>query len=298
MMRHPPLRPPIVTLCAAALCAAAWLSPSAALAGAWLQQPRHCYGKLWDRAMFGSKAYSAEGLRDLQDVPSYQDHLLNIYAECGVHPWVTALIAVAPAGYASAGDRDTFYIGPLSAGARIGLLREGQVRLAVSARYGYSPAVGDEVLSTSTFTTDDGRTVQAVYQPAVENHFGELQVELGLGFSLGRAPAFFTASLGSRLNSAAGVDHLLLAATQIGATFFEQLVIDLHFGLHEPFFQAVELTNTSGAGQTRFLGFGMTFSWWFIDALAVFFNFDGVLYAKSNAATPAFTLGLETRLAL
>lgn len=274
------------------------LASGRASAGAWVQDPGACYGKLWDRSLFGSGAYSAEGLRDMQEVPRYQDHLVSLYGECGVHPWVTVLISASPAGYARAGDDETFYMGPLSAGLRVGLVREGPLRLAVAARYGYAPAVGDTALGSSTFTLAGGGSAAAFYQPAVENHLGELQLELGRSFGLGSAPAWLSVALGARLNSASGVDHALVGGAQIGATFWSRLVLDLHFALYEPFFQPVVVTNTAGVGQTRYLGFGITASYWFVKSFGAFFNLDGVFYAESNAATPSLAAGLETRFSL
>lgn len=269
--------------------------PLTAEASGWVQDRGSCYAKLWDRSIFGAKAYSAEGLRDTQDVPSYQDHSINLYGECGVHPRLTVFGSAAPFGYAKSGDGDTVYLGPFSAGLKVGLLTTGRLRLALSARYGYAPAVGDEVLSESQFDAGGGRMVRAIYQPAVENHLGELSIGVGVGFSLGGKPGYWGASLGARLNSADGVDHVLVATTQVGMTFFSRLALDLHFGLHEPFFQAVDLTNTAGVGQTRYLGFGLTASFWFIPQLAALVFFEGVFYAESNAATPSIGLGLESR---
>jgi len=68
--------------------------------------------------------------------------------------------------------------------------------------------------------------------------------------------------------------------------------------VYEPFFEEVIVTNTAGAGQTRYLGFGLTASWWFIPQLAALIIFDGVFYAESNAATPSLGIGLESRFSL
>ena len=280
------------------LLLSAWVlaTPALSRASGWVQPVGGCYGKLYQRSWFGDRAYTAESLHDNQAVPDFQDHLVNVYAECGLHPWVTVTTALAPAGYAKSGDRGTFYVGPLSAGARIGLVRDGPLRLAIAARYGYAPAVGDEVLSASTFAKSDGSEGAAIYQPTVETHFGELSVGLGRSFALGRWPAYLAAALGARLSSADSIDPVLLAELKVGATFWERLALDLHFSTYEPFFQPVELTNTSGAGQTRYLGFGLTISYWFIRRLAVFFNLDGVFYAESAAAAPSLAFGLETRI--
>ena len=139
----------------------ALLLPLSAEASGWVQNTGSCYAKLWDRSLIGKRAYSAEGLRDMQDVPSYQDHLISLYGECGVHPRVTAFIGASPFGYAKSGDKDTIYMGPFAAGVRVGLLTEGRFRLATSLRYAFAPAVGDEILSDTTFDAGGGRTSRA-----------------------------------------------------------------------------------------------------------------------------------------
>lgn len=271
------------------------LAPSTVWAAGWLQPGGRCYGKLWNRSMFGSRVYAAGGLREFADVPSYQDHQVNLYAECGVHPWVTVTFSAVPAGYAKSGDKSTFYMGPFVAGARVGILRSGSLRLAAAARYGYAPPVGDEPLTDTTIELQDGRQVRAIYQPALENHRFVLAIELGKGFRLGSVPSFVSASLGVRFNTASSMDHAIIGSVQWGVTLWRKLVLDMHTNLYEPFFQEVPLTNTSGVGQTRYLGLGLGASFWFIDPLAVFITADGVIYAESNAATPALMAGLETR---
>jgi hypothetical protein len=267
--------------------------PSRAAGFGWVQPPGRCYAKVWDRSWVGAYAYTSAGLRDMERVPLYQDHLLNLYGECGLSRRVTAHVALSPAGYARTAGAGTFYVGPLSAGLRVGLLTSGSVRLAVSGRYGYAPAVGDTPLWDSTITVD-GEDRRVIYQPAVENHLGEVSLGLGRGFSWGRRPAYFGASLGVRLNSAETMDPVLTGEAQLGIAF-AAVDLDLHLHLHEPSFQSVERTNVAGAGQTRFLGFGVTVSYRLSPALALFFNLEGVFYAVSNAATPSLAAGVQSR---
>ncbi|MCB9555385.1 MAG: hypothetical protein H6707_04725 [Deltaproteobacteria bacterium] len=248
--------------------------------------------------MFGKKAYTAEGLHDAQQVNSYQDHLVNIYGECGVSPTLTATVGLAPIGYAKAGSESTSYVGPLSAGLRLGLKREGRLRLAISASYSFAPPVGDRVLDVSPIIGANGNSSQAIYQPTVENHAGQLQFELGLAFGNERFPSFFSASIGPRFNSASTVDHALVGVLQVGTTFWRRLSTIINVSVYEPFFQPVTVSNTSGAGQTRYMGMGMTVSYWLIDALAILANFEGVFYAESNAATPSLSFGLESKFQL
>jgi len=281
------------------------LSPSPSSAAGWVQPYRRCYGKLWDRSLFGSNAYSHFGLRSLKEVSSFQDHVLSLYAECGVYPWITAVVALSPVGYARAGGKGTVYVGPLSAGLRLGLRRHGALRLALSARYGYAPPVGDEVLSEDRIGRGPGEGAGgageqeiATYQPALENHFVDTRAELGYGFDFGGWPAFISGSLGVRFNTASGVDHALVAGLQFGVTFIGKVVAELHANLYEPFFAAIDATNTAGIGQTRYLGLGLTASYWFVPWMAGFITADGVAYAESNAGAPSLAFGLETRFSL
>ena len=284
-------------LSALALCLL-MVNASAAQAGGWLQARGACYAKVHDRIVIGAKAYSAEGLRDMQDVPSYQDHSLQLYGECGLSEWVTLTLAAAPIGYAKS-TRSTFYVGPLSAGARIGLKRSGRLRVAASFALGIDAGVGDRPIAESYFDAQDGKRQLAIYQPTFDSMFAVGLVEAGLGFTLGSLPSYLSVALGSRFNSAAGIDHALLAQLQWGLSFFSgALGTDLHFQLYEPYGAAVTITNTAGAGQTRYLGMGLSFSYWLIKQLALFVTVDGVFYAESNAATPALSVGIETRFSL
>ncbi|MCA9669166.1 MAG: hypothetical protein KC503_26400 [Myxococcales bacterium] len=278
--------------------AALLVAPANAQAG-WLQPTGSCYAKLSNRLLVGGRAYTDKGLRVFAEVPSYVDTLFSLYGECGINSWITATTSLSPVGYAKAGGNGTSYVGPLVAGIRFGLVRDGNWRLSVSARYGYAPPAGDEILSDVVFETDSGERGRAVYRPTVENTFGELTIDGGLGFTFFGAPAFASGTLGARFNRATEIDHAIVGMLMAGVTLWSQLVIDLHVSLYEPFGQDVKITNTSGAGQTRYLGFGLGVSWWFIKKrLAVFFAFDGVAYATSNAATPALMFGFETKFSL
>jgi hypothetical protein len=274
------------------------LSSGTAEAAGWLQAHKACYAKIYDRMLLGKRSYTADGLRSFQDVPAYQDHLLNIYAECGISQSVTFTLSMAPIGYATA-ETDSFYVGPLILGARIGLKQKGRWKLALAMGFGVAPGVGDTVLSRSRYVDDDGIEREAIYQPTIDNVLAQLVIEAGTGFKLGSLSSYFSSTLGVRINGASQVDHALLVSAQWGFLLFSQrLIIDMHFNLYEPFFQPVTITNTAGAGQTRYLGAGLTLSYWFVKKLALFLTFDGVFYAESNAATPSLGFGIETRFSL
>ncbi|MEZ4464332.1 MAG: hypothetical protein R3F43_07400 [bacterium] len=66
---------------------------------------------------------------------------------------------------------------------------------------------------------------------------------------------------GVRVSGRTGIDPPSWAARRsAGRPPTPQL--DFHLNLHEPMGE-VEVTNVTGAGQTRYLGFGVGVSWWF-----------------------------------
>lgn len=275
------------------LLSIALLLPSAtASADAWTQREGACYAKLSARGIFGSTAYLGTGLRDSREnVVDYRDVQAQLYAECGLHPQLTALVFGVPLGYADAG-RDTAYIGPLGVGVRLDPIGDaGPVRFALQANYAFAPDVG----ATRLFD-EAGAAPPVFYQPALENHYGELSAQLGGGFVLSEdVNGWIVGTFGLRFSSAAGVDPALVGNAQMGLTVWSWLQVEAHFPLYEPFFQSIVETNIAGVGQTRYLGFGVSASLWFLPELAVNAGVDGVFYASSNAATPSLTLGLESR---
>jgi len=277
---------------ALALVVLGTLAPSVAQAGAWTQSEGRCYAKLGARAILGSGAYEATGLRDArQGIVDYFDLQLGLYAECGLHDRFTAVLYGAPFGYAVADD-DTFYVGPIGGAVRFDPLGDGgPTRLAFQLDYAYAPPVGDVALFD-----EPGASPRVIYQPALENHYGELTVQLGHGFSLDpNVSGWVQGSVGARLNSADSMDPALTALASVGFTFYGWFQVEAYFPFYEPFGQDVTVTNIAGVGQTRYLGFGARVSAWMVEQLAIYAAIDGVFYASSNAATPAIQLGLESR---
>lgn len=265
---------------------------SSASATGWTQAEGRCYAKVWARAIIGSGAYESTGLRDdRQDVVDYQDVQASLYAECGLHPQVTALVFGAPFGFANAG-RSTAYMGPLGVGVRFDPIGDGgSTRFALQANYSYAPPVGDDILFEEA-----GAAPRIFYRPALENHYGELTVQLGQGFAVADdINGWFAGYAGARLNSGEGMDPAIVASLQVGMTFGGWFTAEVHFPFYEPFGQDVVETNIAGVGQTRYLGFGFGLSFWVIPELSINVGLDGVFYASSNAATPSLFLGLESR---
>ncbi|MEZ4470369.1 MAG: hypothetical protein R3F60_06125 [bacterium] len=102
---------------------------------------------------------------------------------------------------------------------------------------------------------------------------------------------------GVRVSGRTGIDPAIVGSAQVGWQATDAVQLDFHLNLHEPMGE-VEVTNVTGAGQTRYLGFGVGVSWWFSPVWALASGFEGVAYARSNAATPTVTLGIEHRATL
>lgn len=274
------------------LVLAPFVAAPTARATAWTQAEGRCYLKVWARAMFGSGAYQSTGLRDdRQGIVDYQDVQAALYAECGLHPQLTVLAFGTPIAYANAG-RDTAYMGPLGAGLRLDPVGDGGPwRFALQASYSYAPPVGDQVLFEEA-----GASPRVFYRPALENHAGELTLQLGRGFAISDdVSGWFVSYAGARLNSGEGMDAAIVASLQVGMTFWGWLTAELHLPFYEPFGQPIDETNIAGVGQTRYLGFGLGLGFRVIEQLAIHVGIDGVFYASSNAATPAIMLGVDSR---
>lgn len=265
-----------LTLTALTICL---ISPSAADAKAWTQPEGDGYAKLWLRGIFGGNAYTADG--DIEESESYQDVSLRHYVEYGLTDKWTLLTYGAPAGWASYDDNSTGYVGPLAVGIRRGLL-DGPFQIAAEAHYGWAPPVGDDNLAA----TDSALT----YRPTVDTHFAVGELQVGYGFGWG----WMVASMGAQWNSAEEIDTAIVGFGQLGIKLTKTVYLETHLGLYEPLGD-VEVTNVSGAGQTRYTGFGLGVSWWVTESVGLSANFDGAVYAESNAATPALGAGVEGR---
>lgn len=255
------------------------LWPSGAKAAGWTQPRDGYYLKVWARGLFGDQAMDAEG--EVVPVEGYRDLQLNVYGEYGVTDHWTAVFFGTPSGYASA-ERDTFYVGPLGLGLRRALLT-GAWKLAAEAQYALESGIGDENL----FAPPDAGDETYLYIPAVDNHRGELQLQLGRGLPFG----WMSFAAGGRLNSAKGIDHAVSASAQLGWQVSQRWQLQFNLQTYQPLGD-VEVTNVSGVGQSRYYGFGLGVGYRFGDRIGVVAAFDGG-GAQSNAATPSLQAGVE-----
>lgn len=262
------------------------LAPQLALAGGWTQPTGQAYAKLWYRGLIGQAAFDTGGeIVDLED--GFTDHAVNLYAEVGLVDWLTLVVHTNPFGAASFAGGDTTYVGRTNAGLRAGTAF-GDTRLAIEAQYGFAPSTGAESIGENVV---DG--VPYFYAPTVETQSfsGELQAGHPLSFG------WLAVSAGVRGFTADGLDPAIIGFGQLGWNVASNMTLDLHLNLHEVLGD-VEVNNVAGAGQTRYLGWGLGYSWWFTDAVALAVGFEGVAYAQSNAATPSLIFGIESRGAL
>lgn len=263
---------------------AALLAASPALSAGWTQPAGGHYAKAWTRLLMGKAMFTADGDRvDLPD--SFTDAAVNLYGEYGLTDRVTLVGFANPYGHASyAGGDATSYVGFLGGGVRLGR-PVGPLSLAGEVRYGYAPDVGAKVVGAG-----EAEGVPFVLAPTVNTHRIEGEVQVGMGLPFG----WWAASVGARAFSEAAISPAVIGFAQVGWQVSSAWVLDLHFNLNQPV-DDVEITNVLGAGQTAYLGYGLSASWWFLEALGLHVGVEGVAYAKSNASTPTLTLGLETR---
>ncbi len=257
------------------------LVSSVAWAGGWTQEEGAYYAKVWGRALVGENGYFADReSRTLAD--PFTDLSLGVYGEYGLTPGWTLLATGAPVGYASAGEGSALYVGPLVGGVRRAILT-GDVRLAVEGRYGFAPGVGDKVVGQGVV---EGQPY--VYRPALLNHQGELELQVGWGWGGG----WLSGSAGAQASSAEGVDPAVIGSFQVGVKAWDAFVFDMQLWLREPLGDVTD-TNVAGVGQTRYLGVGLGASWWFSQSWGLRLGLEGVFYAASNAAAAPLTLAIE-----
>ncbi len=266
------------------LSAGLTLAAAPALAAGWTQPEGAHYAKVWTRLLVGQNLFDADGgTAELPD--GFRDVAVNLYGEYGLTDTVTLVGFANPYGHAAYdGGDSTHYAGFFGGGVRLGRA-VGPLRLAGEVRYGYAPDVGADVIGTGT-----AEGVPFFLAPTVETHRieGELQVGAGLPFG------WLAASLGARGYSASAISPAVTGFAQLGWQISPRWVVDLHTNLHQPV-DAVEVVNVLGAGQTAYLGVGVSGTWWFLDRLGLHAGIEGVAYAQSNASTPTLTLGLESR---
>lgn len=253
-----------------------------AQASAWTQPQGTGYLKVYARSLIGRHAYiNGRTLVDLSRV--YQDHQLNLYGQWGVTDECTAILQATPVGLAHFAGQTDAYVEGATAAMRYRLQLQPVVlslQLHAGARPPLSRATGEVEI--------EGRTYEL--RPVVGTLFGGGSVRAGRSFG----DRWLTGSLGVRFHSAATLGTAFFAHLQGGWHATASVTLAAHLNWWHAL-GALEPVNVLGAGQTRYLGFGASATWWFTPSAGLYGGFDGVVYAYSNAATPSLLLGFEFR---
>lgn len=256
------------------------LSPEA-LANGWTQPEGDFYLKVWNRSFFGDAAFT--DIRETENLSeSFQDHQVNIYGEYGVLDKLTLTLSAIPVGFASFGDTDQAYFGGGAVGARY-QLHSGSWVAAVSADVGVRSSVDPLGVDIST-----GEPL--IVQPVLGTVHGSVSAGAGVPLSFG----WLAFSAGARAFSRDELDPAFFAGAQFGWNTGIGLILDAHLNWYHALGE-IRPIQVLGSGQTRYLGFGLGLSWWFLDRMAVTVGVDGVAYAAANAAATPFSIGLEFR---
>lgn len=266
-------------LCALFFAVASFGTMSVAHAGAWTQPEGEHYAKVWALALVGAAAFDAEG--EITEVPDFRLFSMNYYAEYGLSDAWTVVSGGRPVGHATFDGNAALYVGDLSLGVRRGFLN-GPVRLGIEGQIGYQGAAGDQNLAP----TDALYT----FKPAVASATGRLEGQLGITIPNG----WISANLGVKAFTSDEISTAVVGSFQIGYTIAQKVVLDLHFpvNIHTG---ELDSRNITGSGESDYVGAGLGVSWWVNPNVALNVGFDGVLFARSNLATPALTFGVEFR---
>lgn len=268
--------------------AAGWVRP----VGAW-------YAKIDNRILIAERGYPAGGGAARDTGGRYSDWALALYGELGVTPRVTAIISATPIGHARFEDRRsavfgerinaaTAYVGPISGGARWAVL-QGRLNLAIEARYGWAPPVGDRVVGAGAYDCAGRTCGDFFWQPTVASH--RFDAELQLGVSLpGRL--WLSGAAGGRAFVGVDQDPALRGFGQLGWRALDWLGVEGHVDAWQPT-GAVVTDALAGSGQTRYVGLGVSVSVQLGDGIAVRLARDGARGVEANAAAAIWSVGVE-----
>ena len=253
-----------------------------AFAAGWTQPAGDFYLKVWDRTLIGTRAYTTG--RETVELPAtYQDHQINLYGEYGVTDRLTLTVSAIPFGFGAYDEEDRGYFGGVNLGVLYQLYRGSWVA-AVGVDAGGRPSSGDPLFQG----TVEGEPV--VIEPVVGSASGAARLEAGYGLSFG----WLSTHAGARFFTNPDLNPAVFGGAQLGWNLGLGFVLDLQVSGYYAFgdFRPI---NVLGAGQTRYVGFGLGASWWFVDRAAVTVGLGGVFLATANAATPSINFGFEFR---
>ena len=255
-----------------------------AVGAAWVQPPGGSYSKIWLRSLVGRHAILADGSH-ITLSESYSDFSLNAAVEYGITPAFTLIALGTPlAGSAAFADSRSSYMGFLGLGGRV-LLWDGITKVSIAGDIAYNPNVG----TSSTLVTRVARGKGYFYVPAVNTHRFSGALEIGQPWSWG----WLVATLGGRTYSNDDLQPTLTGFLQLGYNG-GAWTLDGHANVSYQT-DPIEVSNISGAGQTRYVGVGIGMSYWLTQTLAVNLGLAGAPYFRANAAAPVVLTGIEIK---
>lgn len=259
-------------------------------AGGWTQEQGKHYTKVWFRGLVGGSVFLLES-PTLPTGGTYRDFSVNYYYEYGLIDQLTLVAFGTPAGYASYQDPavlgSTGYIGSNSIGLRWKFY-DGPVKLALEAHYGFTPRVGEKRIGHGKLR---GKTW--FYTPIVSTHRFDAELQLGYGFSVGeQTNGWISLTGGAKAHTRSKMNPVIYSNFQLGFSSKVGINLAINIMLHH-LIPEIEEINVSGAGQTRYLGNGVTLGYWFTKNWGVTASVEGIFYAFANASTPSIIFGIE-----
>ncbi len=132
-----------------------------------------------------------------------------------------------------------------------------------------------------------------VYQPTVATHrfAGELQLGRPVG-----SGGWITAQVGARAFTSSDLAPVAIyGGLQFGWQFRFGLTASASVLTNQPIGSGTGVSNISGAGVTRYVGFAVDLSYWFTPRWAITAGIGGAFVAESNAAALPILFGFEHR---
>jgi hypothetical protein len=268
-----------------ALLLALWPG-SGALAAGWTQPEGEFYIKAWDRSMFGSKVFLADG--SVGSLPSsYADHAIHYYVEFGLTDDLTITVRGTPIADASFGPRSILYTGLGLAGLRYALLtRPVALALELLGGFAIGPGLGDHTLAAGMIGNQAW-----VYVPSIGTvaFGGEFQLGVPLPFG------WFAASFGARGFTNPAIDPQLVGSLELGVRPPGPFTIEAHMKGEQHVGPPITVANIAGIGRTDYLAAGISASWWFLPFMSLMVGVDAPIAAQGIAATFPILVGFELK---
>lgn len=274
-----------------------------ALAGAFVNgrsaKAGEYYLKAASRTLVGGGFFAPDG--DVVDYPgTFQDHQLRLYGSYSISDAWTVVGSMTPIGLAitnTQGGEALAYFGGFDAGVSWAVLAE-PLLVSIDIRAGLRPPSGR---LSDALVEEEGEGFRAVVEPVVGTAVGRAHIHLERGFGWG----WIKLSGGGHLFSAEELEPALEGFLQLGFKPDPRVFLDAHVSGWYAFGELAPVedrgagrrrrVNVLGAGQSRYVGFGLSVEWWLFGNAALAAGLDIGPFAEANAASPSISLGLAFR---